>query len=279
MEHRKRLRLGDHHSKKLQNSWKKHGESAFEFSILERVDDLEKLISREQHWIDTLCAATVGYNMSPSAGNCVGVIKSPETRAKISAAKRGKKLSAEHRKKIGDGNRGKSRTVSSEGREKLSRARCGRPNIKLRGRIISQEMRAAISAKLTGVKQSPELVAKRTASLRKKFESGTPDYIFKAAAARRALPKEVSDKIMQRARDTLRAQREAARALLPPPPPPTERYLKWNAAVADKREGWSRKAKARWAAMTPDERAARGAKSAATRLARRAAAEAAASSP
>ncbi len=41
-----------HHSPYLQNAWDKHGESDFEFEIVEIVADPEKLLEREQVWID-----------------------------------------------------------------------------------------------------------------------------------------------------------------------------------------------------------------------------------
>lgn len=45
----------------------------------------------------------------------VGKIHTQETKDRISAAKRGKSLSLEHRRKIGDGARGKTRILSAEG--------------------------------------------------------------------------------------------------------------------------------------------------------------------
>jgi hypothetical protein len=40
----------------LQNAWNKYGEDNFYFSVLELVPDKDKLIEREQYWIDKLNA-------------------------------------------------------------------------------------------------------------------------------------------------------------------------------------------------------------------------------
>lgn len=95
------LNAGRHHSRKLQRSWLKHGALAFRFEIVESVGDKESLIAREQFWIDALKGFGDGYNMAPKAGSTIGVRPSPETRAKQSAAKKGKpgRLWTEEQKK------------------------------------------------------------------------------------------------------------------------------------------------------------------------------------
>lgn len=51
IQHTKLLRKNKHHSSRLQYSWNKYGEDKFIFGLLEVVDDLTQLISREQHYI------------------------------------------------------------------------------------------------------------------------------------------------------------------------------------------------------------------------------------
>lgn len=94
--HRTLLRNGLHHSDTLQRSWNKHGEKAFSFEVLEVVEDVGRLIEREQHWIDTLHAACPkrGFNKCPTAGNCLGTKHSLETRAIMSAVSRASGKSA-----------------------------------------------------------------------------------------------------------------------------------------------------------------------------------------
>lgn len=56
------------HNKKLQNSYNKHGKENFVFEIIEFVENKDKLLEREQYWIDKLNAVEEGYNIQPIAG-------------------------------------------------------------------------------------------------------------------------------------------------------------------------------------------------------------------
>ena len=90
--HRKDLREGTHKNKHLQAAFNYYGEDAFDFIVLELTDDL---IRREQYWIDvTGClSARTGYNYAPRARTTKGMTGrhwTPEERAKISAAVRGR---------------------------------------------------------------------------------------------------------------------------------------------------------------------------------------------
>jgi group I intron endonuclease len=88
--HRSKLSRGLHDSPYLQSAWSKYGESAFVFEIIEPVLFVEDLVTREQYWIDQLHAADkhYGFNMSPTAGSTIGIKRTDETRARLSAAKR-----------------------------------------------------------------------------------------------------------------------------------------------------------------------------------------------
>jgi group I intron endonuclease len=76
-QHLKELRKNQHHSSKLQNSWNKHGEKAFQFVVLEEVIDFSLLIEREQFWIDLLDSHQNGYNCNKKAGYYVAGEKNP----------------------------------------------------------------------------------------------------------------------------------------------------------------------------------------------------------
>ncbi len=110
-EHLKMLKGNRHHSDYLQKSWNKHGEKNFVFEIIETVTDVNHLIRREQHYIDTLKPE---YNMCPTAGSKLGFVQPPEVIEKIrqNATKfwLGKNLPEETKKKIGDANRGNQHT-------------------------------------------------------------------------------------------------------------------------------------------------------------------------
>lgn len=106
--HRQRLRAGDHHSPKLQNAWNKNGEASFAFEIIEAVEDLTKLIEREQFHMDRLGATTRhgGYNIAKNAGSPLGFKHKPEQGRKISAFHKGKPKSPAHCRAISEARKG-----------------------------------------------------------------------------------------------------------------------------------------------------------------------------
>jgi group I intron endonuclease len=115
--HRSQLRRGVHHTPYLQRSWELHGEGAFEFVIfMDRVPP-EKLIAAENSAMALFAGAT--YNFAPAAGSKLGMKTGP--------------FSEEHRRKIGDAQRGKE--VSQETRAKISVAH--------KGKTLSPEHKAA----------------------------------------------------------------------------------------------------------------------------------------
>lgn len=74
--HRWELKYNRHHNQRLQNAYNKYGLENFAYEILEYVEE-DKLIEREQHYIDTLnsCNRNVGYNLNTFAqggGGAVG---------------------------------------------------------------------------------------------------------------------------------------------------------------------------------------------------------------
>ena len=111
-----------------------------------------KWIARYREQGYQLCNATDG-----GEGASPGHTKSPETRAKLSLAHKGKRHSAEARAKMSAARKGRGPVLTPESYAKMSRTKTGRP----------------------GPKQSPERVAKRVALLkitwkRKKEEGWKP---------------------------------------------------------------------------------------------------------
>jgi group I intron endonuclease len=86
--HNSGFKNGNHPNRFLMRSWSEHGADAFVFEIIETCA-VEDLIHREQHWIDS---ARPEYNLSPTAGNCLGVRHSEEARRKRSELNRGNKF-------------------------------------------------------------------------------------------------------------------------------------------------------------------------------------------
>ena len=106
-----------------------HGHYSFSLSILEYIDiwnlskeDARKLIlEREQHYLDIIFSPEAKrdtYNILKIAGSLLGFIPSPETRALVSAARKGKSHTPETRAKISEAKSGISR--SAETRTKIS---------------------------------------------------------------------------------------------------------------------------------------------------------------
>src|SRR5262245_5316712 len=68
VQHRIDLRSNKHKNKYLQASWNLHGEEVFEFLLVELVEDKNKLIEREQYWINYFdCVNPKGFNANPIA--------------------------------------------------------------------------------------------------------------------------------------------------------------------------------------------------------------------
>lgn len=108
--HIHQLKNGIHHSRHLQRLWDKYGEKSFKFYILEYIEDKNKLIEREQHWMDYYNSYDInlGYNICTKADSNIGKKLTEETKRKISEAQKGHtRLSEESRRKISEKNKGK----------------------------------------------------------------------------------------------------------------------------------------------------------------------------
>jgi group I intron endonuclease len=138
------LRRGIHYNRYFQAAWNKYGEDTFEYWELE-VCPPDQCIEREQYWLDLYQAADsrYGYNLSPTAGNCRGVIKSEEARAKHSVLMKKRYEDQEEREK--------TRLCTKEAYDDPG----------LRGKI-SQAVRAA--------NERPGIVEKRAAAVKKSYE-------------------------------------------------------------------------------------------------------------
>lgn len=155
--HLRLLHQGRHHSLKLQRSFDKHGEAAFEFKPL-LVCAVKDLLFFEQRALDAFDAVRRGYNVAATAGAPMrGRTHTTRTKEKMSGASLGKKKAPEHAKAIGDGKRGeplsarnrqgikeswKTRRlvpVSEETRRRLSEAGTGR--------TVSEKSRKALIAR------------------------------------------------------------------------------------------------------------------------------------
>ena len=143
------------HNNAFHNALRKHGWDNFEWSVLKESLTLDEANYWEEKLIkehNTCCQdkGHHGYNIKRGGDNYeVG----EETKHKIGAFHKGKKLSEEHKQQIGAFHKGKKR--SEETKQKISRAH--------KGKIFSEETRKKISLAHKGRKHSEE--AKQNMSL------------------------------------------------------------------------------------------------------------------
>lgn len=202
-EHKRKLKLGTHENQHLQRAWNKCGADSFDFIVLEYVHP-EFLLGIEQKYIDK---NKRGYNLSRWAdAPTTGRHLSPETCAKISAAHKGKKMSAEWKEKqklrvVSDATRAKlsaahkMRIVLPETRAKLSALAKQRgltpehlEKLSWKGRKHSVESIAKMSAARKGVKHSIETKAKMSAARKgKKFGPPSKEHRANLSAARKRM--------------------------------------------------------------------------------------------
>lgn len=178
-QHKEGLTKGTHHSRYLQRAWDKHGEDAFEFVFIEECIP-EMLLIREQNWIDFFRSydSRFGYNMSPTAGNTLGIKRSEETKKKLRELNLGEKhpmygkhLSEEHKKKISESNMG--RQISEETREKIRKrfAEGGHP---FQGKHLTKEHKEKLRLIKVGKQLTEETKEKlRQAHLGKTYSEET----------------------------------------------------------------------------------------------------------
>jgi group I intron endonuclease len=161
--HRHHLNAGTHHAPHLQASWKKYGEAAFVFDVVEEVAEKFWLLTREQAWINRLCSADreYGYNARPIAESNLGRRVSEHTKGLLReknigkkaapeklAKMRGRKVSQETRDKRGES----LRKAYAEGRHLGGFAALkGKPKsaawkAKVSGKVRSEEQRSRISS-------------------------------------------------------------------------------------------------------------------------------------
>lgn len=182
-KHKWGLNNNCHYNQHLQRAYNKYGSDSFEFSVVEKVDEISNLIPREQHYMDNLDPE---YNIASKADRSelseetkekmsrnhadfsgennpiYGKHRSQETRDKISRNHAdmsgenhpfyGKELSEEHRNNIsenrpdmsGKNNPNYGREFSEEIRQRMSEAS--------KGKELSEETKEKISEAVSGRK-------------------------------------------------------------------------------------------------------------------------------
>lgn len=155
--HIRLLNNNKHPNKHLQSSWIKYGSKNFKFEIIETIKGKEKIIEREQFYIDyyDVTNPEKGYNKSPIANSQLNFKHSDESKKKMSeSTKKYSKEISERIKKINTG-----RKMSDETKEKISKKLKGvkrddyfKEKMKIVGknRILSEETKIKISENKKG---------------------------------------------------------------------------------------------------------------------------------
>lgn len=171
-QHRCELGKG-RHNPKLQNAWRKHGQQAFIFEIIEVVLDKGQLIEREQHYLSSL---NPEYNVAVVAGSNFGVKWGDEVKKRMSSANKDVWTRPGHRQKMSDAHKGQRHT--EEHRRKISAA--------LLGRKLSPENSARLAAANAERNRSPE--HRQRVSEFWKGKAKTPEQNAKISESRRGIP-------------------------------------------------------------------------------------------
>ena len=189
---------------------RKYGWSSFRATVLHENVPLHELDAIERYCIWLFDSYHGGYNMTLGGEGCRGFKASPETRAKMSAAQKGRpgiSPSAETRAKIGAAHRGK--VISPETRAKMSAAHlgqkrspetCARISAAKKGKPTkphTEEAKAKLRAVHLGQKRSPETCARISASKRAKKMKHTPEAKAKMRESSRIYSLDQWDKVYE----------------------------------------------------------------------------------
>jgi len=184
INHKNELKNNKHKNLYLQNAWNKYGEDGFIFKIEEKLSS-KQLQEVEQYYLDwckmfPFKSYNIGYNsICPSRG----LTRSPETRMKMSIAKKGsnhphfrKRLPEKTKIKIGNSLKG--RMFSTETLIKMSNACKGKKN-HLFGKRLSDETKLKMSKKLKGKTHSIEARLKMSNAQRGEKHSQYDNNVYK----------------------------------------------------------------------------------------------------
>lgn len=125
-KHKRYARGNYHHSITFQRAWDKYGEEAFEFIVLEIIEDVSKLADREQIWLDWLkpYEPEIGYNICKIGRSSIGLKRSEQARENMRNGQLGKERSIEHRFNISEAVRKYEKWPCSDG----SKCKCKKCN-------------------------------------------------------------------------------------------------------------------------------------------------------
>ncbi len=194
-EHERHLRKNEHTNKRLQRAWNKYSEECFQFVVIEECC-VDNLLTREQVYINERSE----YNVRKNAWANYGLVPTEETKRRMSAAKKGRKFSEEHKANLTKARRNRKplakpiKRLSEETRRKMSEAARRRSP-------ITEESRARMRAAQKGRKGHPhtaeELRKMSIAQIGRTHTEETRRKISKRKIGKRAHSKLNEDKVRE----------------------------------------------------------------------------------
>lgn len=145
--HLSKLKHNKHHSQFLQNDYNKHLKDDFNFYVLERVEDKNTLLIKEQEYLDSIIDKSNCYNCCYTASSWLGNKHTEETKAKLRAKRLGTHHSEETKQKIKENSPRTRQPHTEESKSKLSKAHIGKHH--------TEETKKKMSKTRTGVPLSP----------------------------------------------------------------------------------------------------------------------------
>jgi group I intron endonuclease len=111
-EHFLALKKNVHANRYLQFAWNKYGAEVFSFVLMEKVNNVNDLLKIEQNWLDWLkCLVPNGYNLAPKTNSQLGFKHSKESISLISWRKKGTKISNETKAKMSAVRKGRKQSI------------------------------------------------------------------------------------------------------------------------------------------------------------------------
>ena len=160
--HKSMFRNKNHPNIHLRNSYNKYGDKYFIYLLIEKVENINDLLNREQYWIDELDATNqiIAYNICPNATNMLGFRHSEETKKYLSDIAKGENGSFY----------GKHHT--EESKQKISNKNSNpTPETRLKKSIAGKKTAEYLIPKLTELKFKPVIQLDKDLNFIAKFES------------------------------------------------------------------------------------------------------------
>jgi group I intron endonuclease len=136
-QHKYALRRNEHKNPRLQAAWNVYGEEMFVFEVIEEIAPDRNAFDIENTYLHKVVGQEDCYNINTDAvGMRTGIAHTEETKAKVSASRKGKAAGEDHYRY--------GQSVSEEVRQKIGDAQRGKP--KAPGRKVSEAGKAKIQA-------------------------------------------------------------------------------------------------------------------------------------